>query len=120
MRGIAALALLAVLGFAAAGCGSAKKANSGGPGYAVTLYKKAGSGSITVRGKATIPSVKPDTFVRCKGWIGRGVQVPPRGRAATVRQVVQTIGTPSGVPSTQIRLHHLWNGSLTVSCTQSH
>ena len=119
MKPFLTLALLAVLGFAAAGCGSAKKAVSGGPEYAVTLYKKTGSGSITVMGKTTIPNVETGTLVHCKGWVGRGVQVPPRGSAATVRQVVQTVGTLSA-PSKQIRLHHLWNGSLTVSCTQSH
>ena len=40
VKTLIALALLAALGFAVAGCGSSQKAISGGP-YVVTLSKKA-------------------------------------------------------------------------------
>ncbi len=82
MKPILALALLAVLGFAVAGCGSAKKAKSGQ--YTVTLYKKADSSPITVRGTTTIPNVKPGARVNCKGWKGQGVAVPSRGGEALI------------------------------------
>lgn len=122
MKLLLALALLAVLGFAVAGCGSAKKAVSGGPRYihVVTLHKKAGSGLIiTVTGTLTIPNVKAGTRIKCKGWPGRGVKVPPPGSEANVGGGT---ATPSGTGSSSrnMKLTHLENGSVTVSCTQSH
>jgi hypothetical protein len=48
MKPIFALALLAILGFAVAGCGSVKKTDSGQ--YTVTLRREVPSGPITVTG----------------------------------------------------------------------
>jgi hypothetical protein len=116
MKPILALALLAVLGFAVAGCGSSKKADSGQYQYSVTLYEKAGSGPITVTGTTTIANVKTGTRIKCKGWPGRGVKVPPPGSAANVGEGEVT---PSGTThsSRGMQLTHQENGSLTVSCT---
>jgi hypothetical protein len=120
MKPLLALALLAVLGFAAAGCGSAKKAVSGGPRYihVVTLHKKAGSGSITVMGTTTIPNVATGARIKCKGWPGRGVKVPAPGGEADAGGGT---ATPSGTGSSSrnMRLTHLENGSVTVACMRS-
>jgi hypothetical protein len=76
MKPILVLASLAVLGFAAAGCGSDKKTNSGQYQYTVTLNKNVPSGTITVTGTATtaILNVKRGTHIGCKGWMGKDMR----------------------------------------------
>jgi hypothetical protein len=118
MKPLLALALLVVLGFAAAGCGSSKKADSGQYQYTVTLYKKkASSGPIAVTGTTRISNVKTGTTIKYKGWPGRGVTVPPPGSAAKVGEVENTPGGTAPSSSQVMQLTHQENGSLTVSCT---
>jgi hypothetical protein len=111
--------LLAVLVLAAAGCGSSK--NAGPVQYTVTLRNKVPVpfGPITVKGTETtvISNVKTGTVVRCKG--GPSVKVPPPGSGADVGE---GRSTPSGTggSSREMRLTHLENGTVTVSCTHSH
>ena len=116
MKPILVLALLAVLGFAAAGCGSGKKTNSGQYQYTVTLHKNVPSGPITVTGTATtaISNVKTGTHIRCKGWTGKDMRVPRLGSSLTRGESVKLSGS---VAETELlSLTHRENGSITVSC----
>jgi len=124
MKPIFALALLAVLGFAAAGCGSGKKAVSGGSDiYTVTLHNNVPSGPITVAGAAAtaISNVKTGTHIRCKGWQGKDVRVPRRGSDLIVGESVKLSKTQAKVLRTETEtelmdLTHRENGSITVAC----
>ena len=124
MKPILVLALLAVLGFAAAGCGSGKKTNSGQYQYTVTLHKNVPSGTITVTGPATtaILNVKTGTHIRCKGWTGKDIRVPRLGSGLTVGESVKLPGTPVKLPGTPVKetdvmfLTHRENGAITVAC----
>jgi hypothetical protein len=120
VKAILALALLALLGFLAAGCGATKKivvkVETSSPS---TTIADVGPGTITVVGSATttIPNVTTGTRIKCKGWPGRGVKVPPPGTQANVGGGK---ATPNGtLKSHVVQLTHLANGSLTVSCTSS-
>ena len=116
MKPILVLALLAVLGFAGAGCGSGKKTNSGQYQYTVTLHKNVPSGPITVTGTATtaISNVKTGTHIRCKGWTGKDMRVPRLGSSLTRGESVKLSGS---VAETELlSLTHRENGSITVSC----
>lgn len=116
----AVLALLAVLGFTAAGCASSMRP---GPTISattgvVTLGGPA-LGSITVTGTTTISNVDTATRIKCKGWLGRGVPVPaPRGEEA----VSQATMTQSGTRHSPLELQATRpeNGPVTVSCTPTH
>ncbi len=114
MKPILALTLLAVLGFAVAGCGSGKKTNSGQ--YTVTLRRDVASGPITVTGPATtaILDVKTGTHIRCKGWTGKDMRVPRLGSGLTLGESVKLSGS---VTQTELMsLTHRENGSITVDC----
>ena len=131
MKPILVLALLAVLGFAAAGCGSGKKTNSGQYQYTVTLHKNVPSGPITVTGAKTtampsspiavtgakttaILNVKTGTHIRCEGWTGKDMRVPRLGSSLTRGESVKLSGS---VAETELlSLTHRENGSITVSC----
>jgi hypothetical protein len=116
VKRLVALALLAALGFAVAGCGSSQKPISGGPNV-VTLSKKAESHPVQINGTVTIPHLLPFHRVKCYGWPGRGVEVPPRGGTANVGRGK---ATPSGKSSSKsMQVTHLENGSVIVSCKQS-
>ena len=90
VKGLLALAVLAVGGFTVAGCGSSDNAVSG---------------SITVTGTTMISNVKVGALVRCKG--GPAVRSP--------RWFGPSALTIPGVPG-QIDLNHRHNGSVTVTC----
>jgi hypothetical protein len=141
VKEVLALALLAVLGFAAAGCGSGKKNDlstriaqnySGGSTTVVTLggpdlgSTTAGSVGhpITVTGTAitTIPNVRAGTLVVCSTRHGAGAKVKvPRvgGAVAEGQQQLRQLGQKPA-PTQSINVTHLENGSITVSCTRSH
>jgi hypothetical protein len=113
VKAILALALLALLGFAA-GCGATKK---------IVVRVQTGSVSnneartITVAGSATttIPNVQTGTRIKCKGWPGRGVKAPAPGTTANVGGGK---ATPGGAQTSHsVQLTRLANGSLTVICT---
>lgn len=121
MKATLALALLAVLGVAVAGCGATKRivvkvdTNS--------LAAKIGSesaGTITVVGApiTTIPKVKTGSRIKCTGWPGRGVKVPPRGSAADVGEGKATVNGTEPT-SHDMQLTHLKDGSVTVLCTST-
>ena len=125
VKAILALALLGVLGLAAAGCGATKKivvqVSTKPSAFQVGVAYK---GTITVVRTATIPNVKTGTHIKCKGWpaLGRGVLVPAAGsRGEIVREVLNIAGEPPPPASSEtvMRLRHLEKGSVTVSCTQS-
>jgi hypothetical protein len=88
---------LAVLAFAAAGCGSGHSA------------------AITVSGTTTLMTVKTGTPVTCKGGSPR-VEVPA-GQAA-INDASGTDSPSGSTHSTQLRLTRHADGSVTVSCTR--
>jgi hypothetical protein len=125
VKAIFVLALPAVLGFATAGCSATKKIdmqvrNMPIPSRVVEVTSLDGR-TITVFGSgATISNVKADTRIKCKGWVGEGVKIPRRGSAANVGQAsnagqISAVHGPSS--SLEMKLTHLWNGSVRVVCT---
>ncbi|MGH3053777.1 MAG: hypothetical protein ACRDL7_02225 [Gaiellaceae bacterium] len=90
VKAIPALALLAVVGFTVAGCGSSE----------TTV-----SGPITVTGTTTISNVTVGTLIRCKG--GPAARVPHWFGYSYLRS--------PGVPGA-IGLKHRDDGSVTVLC----
>jgi hypothetical protein len=84
------VALLALVGCLAAGCGSSSGAVSG---------------PITVSGTTTIANAKVGTLLECKG--GPSARVPHWFGGSALRR--------PGVPG-QIALVHKHDGSVTVSC----
>ena len=120
VKPLLAVTLLVVLAFAATGCGSAGKANSGQYQYTVTLHKSVPSGPITVTGTRTtaISNVKTGTFVRCNG--GSGAKVPHRGVGVSESTGVSVVGSATTAPPpAEISIMHLPNGSITVTCKPS-
>ena len=114
VKTLIALALLAVLGFAAAGCGATKKKT--------VVYhdgQAMRSSPITFTGTTTVPNVATGTLIHCKG--GPSAKVPRRGATvAAGEDKLSPVGTPPPTtPSRAIQLTHLQNGSVTVSCTPS-
>src|SRR4051794_7441361 len=94
----AALLLLALVGVAAAGCGS------GGT--------KAGHDPITVTGTTTISNVATGTLVSCKrGVPGGPMKVPPTGHGVTAN--VDGTGPSS---SGKLQLTHRQDGSVVAVC----
>ena len=126
MRSFLALALLAVLAFSVAGCGSAKKVHA--VALTPTFPDVLGGGPIAVGGRtATILNVQTGARVSCKGRFGHGasLRVPRRGASAAEgqSQLTQVTTPPQTKPSPtqQISVTHRQDGSITVSCTtQSH
>jgi hypothetical protein len=121
VKAILALALLAMLGFTVAGCGSGKKANAGQ--YTVTLHNSVPSGPIRVRsaGTTAISNAKTGTRITCTG--GMSAKVP---RIGYTIEAGQGVGMFSGRSSSkrpqhqvEIELTHLLNGSVTVTCKPS-
>jgi hypothetical protein len=102
-----ALALLAVLGFAA-GCGSAKKA---GPTTIVELTL----GSVPVSGSITVTTGLRRRRPAARPWKGPGVKVPPPGGYVGVGQSQVTPGKKSS-GSEQMSVTRHMDGSATVSC----
>jgi hypothetical protein len=121
VRAIPALVSLTVLGLAATGCGATKKVvvnvqTDSLAAKIATEYTR----TITVDGSTTttIPNVATGARIRCKGWPGRAVRVPPPGSAADVGEGKATAnGTAS--TSHEMQLTHLADGSVTVFCTSS-
>ena|SRR6478735_1706375 len=101
VKALLALALIAVAGFALAGCGSSKRAVS--------------PHLIIVTGTTTVSNVKTGVFIGCKG--GPAAKVPPRGEGVDSSASQVAVTTTTGVPQAgAIQLTHLKNGSVTVSC----
>ena len=95
MKRLLAVVLVALVGFAAAGCGSGTKT---------------GSGAITVTGTTTISNVDTGTLVSCKGGIPSS-KVPPAGEGVTAN--VDGTGPSS---SGMLQLTHRQDGSVVVRC----
>jgi hypothetical protein len=100
-----ALALLAVLGFTAAGCGATKKKIVVVQGGSVAMTRSPGH-AIRVSGSTTtIPNVKEGTWIACKSLPRLRLTAPTTGTNVT--------GRSNGK---EIRLKRLPNGSIRVSC----
>src|SRR5215471_21306992 len=99
------MSLFAVLGSAAAGCGSTKEAAS--TTYQRNVVPAEARGTVTVSGKSTIlMNFKAGTRVACKGWPGMQVTVPATGASVIARSQ----GTR------ELRLRRLQDGTIHVSC----
>ena len=112
VKRLVALAMLAVLGFAVAGCGSKKhQVHSEVPQKATIALGGEIIGTITVTGQtATLPNVKTGTRIACKGLPGIRVTAPATGASVIAR----SRGTR------ELRLKRLPNGSIQVSCRAPH
>lgn len=125
MKPFLALALLAVAGLALVGCASTKKAASGSIRVVATTTagELVAARNLTVLGPtATIANVRTGTRVRCKGWLGPGVEVPPQGEAARANGgavKITSTGKKTSLPSESLQLKHLRNGSIRVVCGTS-
>jgi hypothetical protein len=98
MKAWLVLVVLAVLGLAAAGCGSGTKKLT------------AGSITVTAVGTTTIASVATGTMIRCKPGTAAGV--PPPGHGVT--------GNADGPKvSSMIQVTHRGDGSAVVVCRHS-
>ncbi len=124
MKTISAAALFAALGFVAAGCASGSKALSGSTSAAGTPRGKTGvvvrgkvsSGSITVAGTVTISKVKTGTVVRCSGT-QLTETVPARSERVVSGGAWARSGNGKSTSPQDMRLMHLQNGAVTVSCS---
>lgn len=124
MKQILALVALAVLGFAVAGCGSAKKTGTGtldARSHAVKQSLGPYPKMITVNGHATLPNLKSGTQISCKGGEPT-VSLPlvsPTGESVTsVSGGHWSSGAAVSGPSPVLtmRLKRAANGTITVSC----
>lgn len=113
MNRISAVAVLAALGFAVGGCGSAK---NGGSALVVinTVDTNSPSGTIVVTGKKTFANLPVGTPIACKG--GEPVVNVPAGDAA-VGATESSIGVVSGT-SPRMELTRSLNGTVMVSCSR--
>jgi hypothetical protein len=128
VKAILALGLLVAVGFAVAGCAGGKKSGTGP--IEVTLTRTSSNvetgrptaSRITVVGStATIANVRTGTQVRCQGWMGPSLKVPPPGQGVYANQGTGVITrTRNGHSSSEeVQLTHLQNGSLKVVCRAS-
>jgi len=113
VKAVLALAWLAVLSFTVAGCGGTRKVAVKGIPMGVPPPP-----TVTVAGTTTIRNAVSVLHVKCQGWPGRGVRIPPPGSDGNVGGGTVT---PNGTATTshQMQLHHSENGSLTVVCMSS-
>ena len=116
MKPLLALILLAVV---AAGCGAAKvHVVQGG---SVTMIHYVNKGPILVTGRtATIQDVETGARVTCKD--GLGAAVPPRGQGVDANRGQGTVnksGAAGKSSTAELRLRHLRDGSIVVSCASS-
>ncbi len=114
MRPILALALLAVLGFAGAGCGATKtivvnvETNSLATKIANRHTGTTGTITVVAPTTTTVSNVKPDTQIRCKAGSGASVLAVSLV-ASRWRQAAGTSG--NGSSSVSMKLTPLHDGS---------
>jgi hypothetical protein len=118
MKTIVAQALLATLGFAAAGCASAKE---GRPASATfnTVDSNSPSGVIFVVGRKTFAGLKVGTPIVCQGGEPTA-NVPSSGKEILVggHWSGYAATTPSA-DSLTLDVWHRRNGKVTVTCTRN-
>jgi hypothetical protein len=117
MKGIAAPALLAMVGLMLAGCASGHKRESKATANTTSLVVYGGR-AITITGSAVIPHVKAGTRIRCKG--GPTIKIPAgASRVSSASAGVWSQGGSHGpAPSTNLQLSRSANGTVTASCTR--
>jgi hypothetical protein len=113
MKRIAAVVVLAALGFVVAGCGgSAKK--GGSVSLILVTTANLSPEALTVSGATTISDVKPGTSIGCKG--GPRVKVPAGAGAV---HAGSGTASPSGHShSKHLQLTRSPNGTVTVTCSR--
>ncbi len=115
-----ALALLAGLAFATAGCGGTKEI--------VVVQVRTSPATPEYSGSSptstwTFSDVHTGAFVTCEGGPRRAeVQVPPRGETVNAAETTVTgrKGKTAGSMSMQISVKHLSDGSISVTCRHQH
>jgi len=113
---IAALAVLAALGFFVAGCGgSAKK--GGSISLILVTTARLSPEALTVSGTTTISDVKPGTSIGCKGG-GPRVKVPAGAGAVNAGTGTVRKGGSGHSHSKHLQLTRSPNGTVTVTCSR--
>ena len=120
MKRIVALVVLAVVGFAAAGCAAGHKAASNVITLTSIVDVKGQPQKFIVSGTATIPRVAPGAQFACKGEESDWVTVPAglasySGKTYTIG-ASQRGGWSDGGPTSSLRLLRSPNGTVTVTC----
>jgi hypothetical protein len=113
MKRIAALVVLAALGFVVAGCGASAK-KGGSVSLILVTTESLSPEALTVSGTTTISDVKPGTSVGCKG--GPRVKVP--AGAGVVNAGTGTARKGGHSHSKRLRLTRSPNGTVTVACSR--
>jgi hypothetical protein len=114
MKQVLALVALAVLGFAVAGCGSAKKGGSLSVVFN-TVDTNSPSGTIFVAGTRTFANLTPGTPIACKGG-GPRLTVP--AGEAEVSVAGKVVGGSGSSPTTRLAMTRNADGQVTVTCTR--
>ena len=112
------LVLLVALGLSAAGCGSAHKVVTSAEPATVTVLGPITHTIRVVESTVTLQNVPTGARIACKGWIGEGLKVPPRGGFAADSEQVSAVQGPASPPR-EMKLTRLQSGSVTVSCKLS-
>ncbi len=108
------LALLAVLAFAAAGCGGTKEIIVVQVRTSPATPEYSGSSPTTTW---TFQNVHTGAFVTCEGGNRRAeVGVPPLGEAVHASETTRVPGGSKAGESMRVFVRHLEDGSITVSC----
>jgi hypothetical protein len=113
MKRIAALVVLAALGFVVAGCGGSAKKGGSVSRILVTTASLSRE-ALTVSGTTTISDLKPGTSIGCKG----GPRVKAPAGAGVVNAGSGTASASGSSHSKRLQLTRLPNGTVTVTCTR--
>jgi hypothetical protein len=113
MKRIAALVVLAALGFVVAACGATAK-KGGSVSLILVTTEGPSPEALTVSGTTTISDVKPGTSIGCKG----GPRVKAPAGAGVVNAGSGTASASGSSHSKRLQLTRLPNGTVTVTCTR--
>jgi hypothetical protein len=122
MKRIVALVVLAVVGFAAAGCAAGHKAASNVITLTSIVDVKGQPQKFIVSGTATIPHVAPGAEIACKGNESNWATVPAglvdySGKTYSVELSQGGRGSDGG-RATRLQLVRSSNGTVTVKCSR--
>lgn len=114
MKRISAVLVLAVLGFALAGCGSAKSGSA--PVVINTIDTHSPSGMIVVKGKKTFANLPVGTPIACTG--GEPLVNVPAGVLAEGVSSSSLAAVSGPAPAEHMDLTRASSGRVTVSCSR--
>jgi hypothetical protein len=117
MKRVLALVALALLGFAVAGCGSAKKGGSVSV-FFNTVDTNSPSGTIFVAGTKTFANLRPGTPIACKGGAPRLTVRTGEAEVAVAGRWEKVVGGSGSSPTTRLAMTRNADGRITVTCTR--